>query len=487
MNYTDPAPVGAEEYDDATVRGFVFFTMFWGVVGMLAGLWAALELAFWQCNLDSPYLSFGRLRPLHTNAVIFAFAGNAIFASVYYSVQRLCRTRLASDLLSKVHLWGWQLIIVLDAVCLLTGHTEGKEYAEPVFMVDMLITLIWVTFAINFFWTLAKRREQHLYVALWFYIASIITVAVLHLVNNLAIPVTALKSYPVWSGVQDALIQWWYGHNAVGFLLTTPFLGMMYYFLPKAANKPVYSYRLSIVHFWSLIFMYIWAGPHHLLYTALPDWAQTMGMVFSLMLLAPSWGGMLNGLLTLKGAYDKVRTDPILKFFVVAVTFYGMSTFEGPMLAIRSVAALSHYTDWVVGHVHGGALGWVGFCVFATYYWMVPRLYKTQLYSVKLATTHFWVATIGIVLYIVSMWITGITQGLMWRAFGPDGSLTYTFVETTKVLFPYYLVRALGGAMYLSGLLMMVYNLIQTVRSGQPYNAPVPAQTVRPTRLTEEA
>ena len=486
MNYTEEALPGAEVYDDDTVRGFVFFTMFWGVVGMLAGLWAALELAFWQLNLESPYLTFGRLRPLHTNAVIFAFAGNAIFASVYYSVQRLCRVRLASNWLSKVHLWGWQLMIVLDAVCLLAGFTDGKEYAEPVFLVDQCITLLWVAFAVNFFWTLARRREKHLYVAIWFYIATIITVAVLHLVNNLAIPVTPFKSYHVWAGVQDALIQWWYGHNAVGFLLTTPFLGMMYYYLPKAANKPVYSYRLSIIHFWSLIFLYIWAGPHHLLYTSLPDWAQTLGTCFSLMLLAPSWGGMLNGLLTLKGAYDKVRTDPILKFFVVAITFYGMSTFEGPMLSIRSVSALGHYTDWIVGHVHGGALGWVGFSVFATFYWLVPRLYNTKLYSVKLATIHFWIATIGIVLYMVSMWITGITQGLMWRAFSQDGSLTYSFIETTKILFPYYLVRALGGALYLTGLLMMVYNLVRTVSTGRAINPPVPTETVRPSRLTEQ-
>jgi len=474
MTVSDPPE--PEVYDDQVVRGFVFFTMFWGAIGMLAGLWAALELAFWQCNLDSPYLSFGRLRPLHTNAVIFAFAGNAIFGSVYYSVQRLCRVRLASDFLSKFHLWGWQVIIALDAVCLLLGFTDGKEYAEPVFLVDLLITLVWVVFAVNFFWTLARRREHHLYVAIWFYIATIITIAVLHLVNNLSLPISPFKSYPVWAGVQDALIQWWYGHNAVGFLLTTPFLGMMYYYLPKAAEKPVYSYRLSIIHFWSLIFLYIWAGPHHLLYTALPDWAQTLGMCFSLMLIAPSWGGMLNGLLTLKGAYQQVRTDPILKFFVVAITFYGMSTFEGPMLSIRSVSALGHYTDWIVGHVHGGALGWVGFCVFATFYWLVPRLYNTQLYSKSLATTHFWIATVGIVLYMVSMWITGVTQGLMWRAFSEDGSLTYNFLQTTKILFPYYMVRALGGALYLSGLLMMVYNLIMTARSGSPYNAPIPVR-----------
>lgn len=479
---TNVEPASSEVYDDDVVRGFVFFSIFWGAVGMLAGLWAALELAFWQCNFDSPYITFGRLRPLHTNAVIFAFAGNAVFGSVYYSVQRLCRTPLASKILSRLHLWGWQLVVVIDALCLVNGFTDGKEYAEPVFLNDLLITVVWVIFAVNFFWTLARRKEEHLYVAIWFYIATIITIAVLHLVNNAAIPVTLFKSYPVWAGVQDALIQWWYGHNAVGFLLTTPFLGMMYYYLPKAANKPVYSYRLSIVHFWSLIFLYIWAGPHHLLYTALPDWAQTLGMCFSLMLIAPSWGGMLNGLLTLKGAYQQVRTDPILKFFVVAISFYGMSTFEGPMLSIRAVSALGHYTDWIVGHVHGGALGWVGFCVFATFYWMVPRLYNTKLYSNGLATTHFWLATIGIVLYMVSMWITGVTQGLMWRAFSPDGSLTYNFIQTTQSLFPYYMVRALGGGMYLCGLLLMAYNLILTARSGQAWNAPVPTQTVQPTR-----
>lgn len=474
----------SEVYDDSTVRGFVFFTMFWGAVGMCVGLWAALELAFWKLNLDSPYLTFGRLRPLHTNAVIFAFAGNAIFAGVYYSVQRLCRTRLASNLLSTVHLWGWQLIIVLDAVLLLTGHTDAKEYAEPVFIVDQLITLIWVVFAVNFFWTLAKRREQHLYVAIWFYIATIITIAVLHLVNNLSIPVSLVKSYPVYAGVQDALIQWWYGHNAVGFLLTTPFLGMMYYYLPKSCKRPVYSYRLSIVHFWSLIFIYIWAGPHHLLYTALPDWAQTLGMCFSLMLIAPSWGGMLNGLLTLKGGFHQVRTEPILKFWVVALTLYGMSTLEGPMLSIRSVSALGHYTDWIVGHVHGGALGWVGFSIFASLYWLVPRLYGTKLHSKQLAEVHFWIASIGIMLYMVSMWITGVTQGLMWRAFSPDGSLTYNFVQTTKVLFPYYLVRALGGGLYVTGLFLMAYNLIRTARAGSPTTVVVPAQTVPPDNYT---
>ncbi|HXE72994.1 MAG TPA: cytochrome-c oxidase, cbb3-type subunit I [Candidatus Nitrosotenuis sp.] len=461
-------------YDEDTPRLFAAATVFWGLVGMLAGLWAALELAFWQLNLDSPYLTFGRLRPLHTNAVIFAFAGNAIFAGVYYSTQRLCRTRTWSDLLSRLNFWGWQLIIVLDALALLTGHTDAKEYAEPVWPIDVLIAVVWVIFAVNFFMTLARRREPHLYVALWFYIATILTIPVLHLVNGAAMPVSLLKSYPLYSGVQDALIQWWYGHNAVGFLLTTPFLGLMYYFLPKAAGRPVYSYRLSVIHFWALIFVYIWAGPHHLLYTALPDWAQTLGMVFSIMLIAPSWGGMINGLMTLKGAWEKLRTDPILKFFVVGVTFYGMSTFEGPVLSIKSVSALGHYTDWIIGHVHSGALGWVGFTTFATLYWMVPRLWKTELYSVKLATTHFWVATGGIVLYITAMWITGVTQGLMWRAVTPEGTLMYSFIETVKVLKPYYLVRALGGALYLAGAVMMAYNLARTILQGRVRPEPIP-------------
>ncbi|MBM3462854.1 MAG: cytochrome-c oxidase, cbb3-type subunit I, partial [Armatimonadetes bacterium] len=369
--------------------------------------------------------------------------------------------------LSKLNFWGWQAIIVADALALLSGYTDGKEYAEPVWSIDVAITLVWVAFAVNFFMTLAKRREKHLYVALWFYMSTVITIAILHVVNNLCVPVTMLKGYSVYSGVQDALIQWWYGHNAVGFLLTTPFLGLMYYYLPKAAERPVYSYRLSVIHFWSLIFLYIWAGPHHLLYTALPDWAQTLGMVFSLMLIAPSWGGMINGLMTLKGSWDKVRTDPILKFFVVGLSFYGMSTFEGPMMSIKSVSAVGHYTDWVVGHVHGGALGWVGFVTFAMLYWMVPRLWKTELWSVRLATAHFWVATIGIVLYMTAMWIAGVTQGLMWRAVTPEGTLAYTFIETVKVLKPYYVVRALGGALYLGGAIMMGWNLLMTMRSGQ--------------------
>lgn len=453
-------------YDDDTVRWFSFFTVFWGVIGMLAGVWAALQLAFYQLNFDIPYITFGRLRPIHTNAVIFAFTCNAIFAGVYYSTQRLCRTRMASDFLSKVHLWGWQAIIVIDAVLLALGHTDGKEYAEPVWTLDILIALVWVVFGANFVLTLWRRREKHMYVALWFYLATVITVAVLHIVNNLAIPVSWTKSYPVYSGVQDALVQWWYGHNAVGFILTVPILGLMYYFLPKAAQRPVYSYRLSILHFWSLVFMYIWAGPHHLIYTALPDWSQTLGMVFSLMLLAPSWGGMLNGIYTLQGAWDKLRTDPVIKFFVVGLTFYGMSTFEGPMLSIKSVSALGHYTDWIVGHVHSGALGWVGFTIFAMLYWLVPRLYRTELYSVKLATSHFWIATLGILLYIVSMWITGIAQGLMWRAVAEDGSLQYAFIESVTILKNYYIVRAAGGALYLVGTVMMGYNLYRTVRQG---------------------
>lgn len=465
-------------YDDDTVRWFSFFTVFWGVIGMFAGVWAALQLAFYQLNFDIPYITFGRLRPIHTNAVIFAFTCNAIFAGVYYSTQRLCRTRMASDFLSKLHLWGWQLIIVLDAVLLALGHTDGKEYAEPVWTLDVLIALVWVVFGTNFVLTLWRRREKHMYVALWFYLATVITVAFLHIVNNIAIPVSWTKSYPVYSGVQDALVQWWYGHNAVGFILTVPILGLMYYFLPKAAQRPVYSYRLSILHFWSLVFMYIWAGPHHLIYTALPDWSQTLGMVFSLMLLAPSWGGMLNGIYTLQGAWDKLRTDPVIKFFVVGLTFYGMSTFEGPMLSIKSVSALGHYTDWIVGHVHSGALGWVGFTIFAMLYWLVPRLYRTELYSTKLATSHFWIGTLGILLYIVSMWITGITQGLMWRAVAEDGSLQYTFIESVTILKNYYIVRAAGGALYLVGTVMMGYNLFRTVRQGHSKPESIPGVNV---------
>jgi cytochrome c oxidase cbb3-type subunit I/II len=452
-------------YDDDIARKFAIATLVWGVVGMLVGLVVALELAFWQVNGGVPYLTFGRLRPLHTNAVIFAFALNAIFAAVYYSSQRLLKARMFSDVLSRVHFWGWQLIIVLAAVTLLLGHTTTKEYAELEWPIDVLIALVWVIFGVNFFGTIAKRREPHLYVALWFYIGTIVAIAMLHIVNSLALPVTWIKSYSVFAGVQDAMTQWWYGHNAVGFVLTTPFLGMMYYFLPKAANRPVYSYRLSVLHFWALIFVYIWAGPHHLHYTALPDWAQTLGMVFSLILLAPSWGGMLNGLLTLRGAWNKVREEPILKFLVVSVTFYGMSTFEGPMMSIKTVNALTHYTDYTVAHVHGGALGWVGFVIFGCFYYMVPRLWRRELYSKSLATMHFWIATIGILLYIVPIWIAGIMQGLMWRAFDPDGLLLYpNFVETTQRILPFYHTRILGGLLYFAGLVLMIYNLMRTCR-----------------------
>ncbi|MBS1120562.1 MAG: bifunctional cbb3-type cytochrome oxidase subunit [Deltaproteobacteria bacterium] len=448
-------------YDDATVRKFVTATIVWGAVGMLVGLWIALQLALPKLNFG-PYFTFGRLRPLHTNAVIFAFAGNAIFAAVYYSSQRLLKARPV-EWLSKFHFWGWQLIIVAAAITLPLGFTQGKEYAELEWPIDLAITIVWVAFAVNFFTMIRNRREQHLYVALWFYIASIVTIAILHIFNNLVLPAGLFKSYSIYAGVQDAFMQWWYGHNAVAFVLTTPFLGLMYYFLPKAAGRPVFSYRLSILHFWSLVFIYIWAGPHHLHYTALPQWASTLGMIFSLMLWMPSWGGMLNGLLTLRGAWGRVAEDPVLKFFVVGITFYGMSTFEGPMLSIKSVNALSHYTDWNIAHVHGGALGWVGFMTFGMIYWLVPRLFQTPLYSKKLAVTHFWVATIGIVLYVVSMWAAGITQGLMWRAFDSTGRLQYPdFLYTVTRLVPMYYVRALGGAMYLGGMLVFGYNVYRT-------------------------
>jgi cytochrome c oxidase cbb3-type subunit I/II len=451
-------------YDDAIVRKFVTATIVWGAVGMLVGLWCALQLAVPRLNF-APYFTFGRLRPLHTNAVIFAFACNAIFAAVYYSSQRLLKAR-PLDRLSAIHFWGWQAIIVAAAITLPLGFTQGKEYAELEWPIDLAIAVVWVTFAVNFFAMVRNRREKHLYVALWFYIASIVTVAILHIFNNLVIPAGLFKSYSVYAGVEDAFMQWWYGHNAVAFVLTTPFLGMMYYFLPKAAERPVYSYRLSILHFWSLVFIYIWAGPHHLHYTALPQWASTLGMVFSVMLWMPSWGGMINGLLTLRGAWSRVAEDPVLKFFVVALTFYGMATFEGPMLSIKSVNALSHYTDWNIAHVHGGALGWVGFMTFGMIYWLVPRLFQTTLYSKKLATAHFWVATVGIVLYVLAMWVAGITQGLMWRAFDDAGHLQYPdFLETVTRLVPMYWVRALGGSLYITGVLLCAYNLFKTWRS----------------------
>jgi len=454
-------------YDDALARMFVTASVIWGLVGMLVGLLVALQLAWHPANVG-PYLTFGRLRPLHTNAVIFAFVGNMLFAGIYYSTQRLLRTRMAHDLLGRIHFWGWQAIIVAAAITLPLGMTQGKEYAELEWPIDLAVVVVWVVFAVNFFWTLAIRRERHLYVALWFYIATIVTIAVLYIVNNLAIPVGLFKSYSLFGGVQDALTQWWYGHNAVAFFLTTPVLGIMYYFLPKAAGRPVYSYRLSIVHFWALVFVYIWAGPHHLLFTALPDWAQNLGVVFSLMLWAPSWGGMLNGLLTLRGAWDKVRTDPVLKFFVAGVTFYGMATFEGPLLSIKAVSSLAHYTDWIVGHVHEGALGWNGFMAAGMFYWMVPRLWGTKLHSTKAADAHFWIGTIGILLYVVSMWVGGITQGLMWRAVDARGALQYpSFVETLLALRPMYWTRLLGGTLYLAGFFLMAWNLYMTARSGK--------------------
>lgn len=452
-------------YDDDIVKKFMLATVIWGGVAFLVGIVAALQLANWRLNLNISWLTFGRIRPLHTNAAIFAFAGNAIFAGIYYSTQRLCKARMWSDLFSKIHFWGWQLIIVAAAITLPLGLSQSKEYAELEWPIDIAITLVWVVFAINFFGTLLNRRERHMYVALWFYIATIVTVAVLHIVNSIEIPVGWFQSYPVYAGVQDALVQWWYGHNAVAFFLTTPFLGLMYYFIPKAANRPIYSYRLSIVHFWSLVFIYIWAGPHHLLHTALPDWAQTLGMVFSVMLLAPSWGGMINGLLTLRGIWDRVRTEPILKFFAAAVTFYGMATFEGPLLSIKSVSALGHYTDWIIAHVHGGALGWNGFLTFGMLYYLVPKIFKTELYSKRLANIHFWFGAIGILMYIISMWTSGITQGLMLQAIDENGRLVYPdFVETVLRIVPLFWARALGGMLYLAGFLLMCYNLWRTYR-----------------------
>ena len=450
-------------YDDAIVRRFVIATVLWGIVGMLVGVLLALQLADPAFNFNIKWLSFGRLRPLHTNAVIFAFAGNAIFAGIYYSSQRLLKARMFDDRLSRFHFWGWQGIIVAAAVSLPLGLTQGKEYAELEWPIDIAIAVVWVAFAINFFGTIAKRRERHLYVAIWFYIATILTVAMLHIFNSLVVPAGAMKSYSVYAGVQDAFMQWWYGHNAVAFFLTTPFLGMMYYFLPKAVNRPVYSYRLSILHFWSLVFIYIWAGPHHLHYTALPAWASTLGMLFSLMLWMPSWGGMINGLLTLRGAWNKVAQDTNLKFFVVAITFYGMSTFEGPMMSIKSVNSLSHYTDWTIAHVHGGALGWNGFMTFGMVYWLLPRLFQTKLWSKRWAEIHFWIGTIGILLYIISMYTAGVTQGLMWRAFDQTGRLEYgEFIQTVTKLIPMYWVRMVGGLLFLTGTCMCFVNVMMT-------------------------
>ncbi len=453
-------------YDNRIVKNFAFATILWGAVGMLVGLWAALQLVFPSLNFTQ-YGSFGRLRPLHTNAVIFAFVGNGIFMGVYYSLQRLCKTRMYSDVLSKIHFWGWQAIIVAAAITLPMGLTSGKEYAELEWPIDIAIALIWVVFGWNMFGTILKRREKHLYVAIWFYIATFVTVAVLHIVNSFELPVSFFKSYSWYAGVQDALVQWWYGHNAVAFFLTTPYLGLMYYFMPKAANRPVYSYRLSIIHFWSLIFLYIWAGPHHLLYTALPNWAQSLGVVFSFMLIFPSWGGMINGLLTLRGAWDRVRDDVILKFMVVAVTSYGMATFEGPMLSLKSINAVAHFTDWIVAHVHVGALGWNGMLTFGILYWLVPRIFNTQLYSKKMANRHFWLGTLGMLFWAIPMYWAGFTQNAMWQQFTEAGQLKYSFLETVTYLRPFYAMRSIGGALYLSGVVLMVYNIVRTVSAGK--------------------
>ncbi len=458
-------------FDDKVVRQFMWASILWGLVGMLVGVIIAAQLNYHELNLTS-WLSFGRLRPLHTNAVIFAFVGNMMFAGIYYSTQRLCKARMASDLLSKIHFWGWQTIIVSAAVTLPLGFTRGQEYAELIWPINIAVALIWVVFAVNFFWTLAKRNEPSLYVALWFYIATIITVAMLYIVNHLSIPTSWTHSYTLFAGVQNALVQWWYGHNAVAFFLTTPILGIMYYFLPKAVDRPVYSYRLSIVHFWSLVFIYIWAGPHHLLNTSLPKWLQMLGMFFSLMLWAPSWGGMLNGLLTLRGAWDKLRTDPVVKFFIAAVTFYGMATFEGPLLSIRAVNALSHYSDWTIGHVHSGALGWNGLMAAGLFYWLTPRLYGTKLHSVPLANLHFWIALFGILLYVAAMWVSGIMQGLMLNSTNAAGTaLTYpNFIETLTAIRPMMAFRIIGGSMYLIGMGLMLWNLWMTARSGKAVN-----------------
>ncbi|NNF08517.1 MAG: cytochrome-c oxidase, cbb3-type subunit I [Candidatus Eisenbacteria bacterium] len=461
-------------YDDGITRQFLWATTLWGLVALLLGVVVATQLSFWQANFGTSWLSFGRLRPLHTNAAIFAFVGNMMFAGIYYSTQRLLKARMASDILSRINFWGWQLIIVSAALTLPMGYTQGKEYAELIWPIDIAIAVVWVVFAINFFWTIAKRNEPKLYVAIWFYIATIITIAVLHIVNSLVIPTSPVHSYSLYAGVQDALVQWWYGHNAVGFFLTTPILGIMYYFLPKAAERPVYSYRLSIVHFWALIFIYIWAGPHHLLNTALPAWTQSLGMVFSLMLWAPSWGGMLNGLLTLRGAWDKLRTEPVIKFYVVAITFYGMSTFEGPLLSIKAVNSLAHYTDWIIAHVHAGALGWNGFMAAGMIYWLVPRLYGTNLWSKRLADAHFWIGTFGLLLYVVAMWTSGINQGLFWQALDADGFLKYPdFVEGLVSARFLYHMRLIGGTLYLLGYILLIVNVVRTVASGKAVNVTV--------------
>ena len=466
------APVN---YTDETVRGFALAAVLWGVVGMLVGVVIAAQLAFPDLTYGIPWLSYGRLRPLHTNAVIFAFGGCALFATSYHVAQRTCQVPLFLPWLAKFTFWGWNLVIVLAAITLPLGITQGKEYAELEWPIDLLIAVVWVSYAIVFFGTIGTRRVRHIYVANWFFGAFIIAVALLHIVNSAVMPVSFWKSYSAYAGVQDAMVQWWYGHNAVGFFLTAGFLGMMYYYIPKQAERPVYSYRLSIVHFWALIFTYMWAGPHHLHYTALPDWAQSIGMIFSLVLLAPSWGGMINGVMTLSGAWHKLRDDPILKFLIVSLSFYGMSTFEGPMMSIKTVNALSHYTDWTIGHVHSGALGWVGFMTMGSLYYLIPRMFgQIRMYSTRAIELHFWIATLGIVLYIAAMWIAGVMQGLMWRALNPDGTLVYTFVEGVKATWPFYMVRLVGGLMYLAGMGVMAWNVVMTVRSGRALPSPIP-------------
>ncbi|MDR0480014.1 MAG: cytochrome-c oxidase, cbb3-type subunit I [Burkholderiaceae bacterium] len=468
----------ATVYNDKVIRQFAIMTVVWGVVGMLVGVIIAAQLAWPQLNFGIPYITWSRLRPLHTNAVIFAFGGCALFATCYYVVQRTCQVRLFSDKLAAFTFWGWQLVIVLAAISFPLGITRGKEYAELEWPITILIAIIWVVFAIVFFGTVGTRKVKHIYVANWFYGAFIIAVALLHIVNGMSMPVGPFKSYSVYAGVQDAMVQWWYGHNAVGFFLTAAFLGMMYYFVPKQAGRPVYSYRLSIVHFWSLIFVYMWAGPHHLHYTALPDWTQDVGMIFSLILLAPSWGGMINGIMTLSGAWNKLRDDPILRFLIVALSFYGMSTFEGPMMSIKTVNALSHYTDWGIGHVHSGALGWVGMITIGSLYYLIPRLFgRKAMFSVKAIELHFWIATIGVVIYIAAMWIAGVMQGLMWRSINPDGTLTYTFVESVKASYPFYVLRLIGGLLYLVGMVVMLWNTIKTATAGRaaPVSIPAPA------------
>ncbi|MBW7845031.1 MAG: cytochrome-c oxidase, cbb3-type subunit I [Bacteroidia bacterium] len=455
-------------YDNKIVRDFAIATLVFGVVGMIVGLLAAFQLFEPAANLGNQYTTFGRIRPLHTNAIIFAFVGNAIFTGIYYSLQRLCKARMYSDVLSKINFWGWQIVILLAAITLPLGLTTTKEYAELEWPIDILIALVWVVFGVNMIGTIIKRREKQMYVAIWFYIATFVTVAVLHIVNSIELPVTLTKSYSVYAGVQDALVQWWYGHNAVAFFLTTPFLGLMYYYLPKAAGRPVYSYKLSILHFWSLIFLYIWAGPHHLLYSSLPDWAQSLGVAFSVMLIAPSWGGMINGLLTLRGAWDKVRDEPILKMFAVGITAYGMATFEGPMLSLKNVNAIAHFTDWIVAHVHVGALGWNGLLTFAMLYWLIPRIYNTTIYSKRLINIHFWLATLGIVFYAVPMYWSGFTQGLMWKEFTPEGTLQYPeFLKITIQILPLHMLRALGGTLYLTGFIILIYNIVKTIKQGK--------------------